>query len=422
MSQRITSIRGMHDILPVESVNWQYLESIYQSVLESYCYKEIRLPILEETQLFKRSVGEVTDIVEKEMYTFSDRNDESVTLRPEGTAGCVRAAEQHGLLYNQVQRLYYSGPMFRYERPQKGRTRQFHQLGVEAFGMEGVDIELELILLSARLFKTLGILDKLKLEINSIGDSEARAKFGESLVKYLQQHKEHLDSDSLTRLDNNPLRILDSKNAQTQAILKDAPCLSEFLSEASRLRFEALKQGLNALNIQYQETPSLVRGLDYYNDTVFEWTTEYLGAQSTVCAGGRYDGLVEKLGGKATSAVGFAMGKERLLLILETLELLPEQKPQSDIFIAYIGEQCALAALTLAELLRSQASEKQIFLNCGSASLKSQMKKADKSGAQFALIIGEQELKDKKIQVKFLREQKDAIYLSQGELVNFLNQ
>jgi len=411
----------MYDILPNESVNWQYLESTYRSILSSYCYQEIRFPILEETQLFKRSVGEVTDIVEKEMYSFLDRNGESLTLRPEGTAGCVRAAEQHGLLYNQVQRLFYSGPMFRYEKPQKGRARQFHQLGVEAFGIGTIDVELELILLSARFFKKLGLLDKLKLEINSIGSSETRVNFGKALVNFLENHKESLDEDSLKRLDNNPLRILDSKNIQTQNLLKDAPRHSKFLSNESQLRFEALKQGLEALNIQFQETPFLVRGLDYYNDTVFEWTTEYLGAQSTVCAGGRYDGLVEKLGGKSTPAVGFAMGKERLLLMLETLGLLPEQRPQSDIFIAYIGEQCALSAMTLAEQLRSQAPSKAISLSCGGGSLKSQMKKADKSGAQLALILGEQEIKENTVQVKYLREKKEAVFLSFSELVDFLN-
>lgn len=411
----------MHDILPSEIANWQYLEATYRSVLASYCYQEIRFPILEETQLFKRSVGEVTDIVEKEMYTFLDRNEESLTLRPEGTAGCVRAAEQHGLLYNQVQRLFYSGPMFRYERPQKGRARQFHQIGVEAFGIETIDIEIELILLSVRFFKTLGLLDKLSLEINSIGDSEARANFGKALVTFLQKHKASLDADSLHRLDNNPLRILDSKNEQTQVILKNAPRLSDFLSDTSRERFEAFKQALTDLNINYQETPSLVRGLDYYNDTVFEWTTEYLGAQATVCAGGRYDGLVEKLGGKASYAVGFAMGKERLLLMLETLNLLPEQKPQSDIFIAYIGEQCALSAINLAEYLRSNIAQQSVFLNCGGGSIKSQIKKADKSGAQIALIIGEQELKNNTIQVKFLREQKETEFLTKSALLELLN-
>lgn len=421
MSNKINSIRGMHDILPSESSNWQYLETTYREILSTYCYQEIRFPILEETQLFKRSVGEVTDIVEKEMYTFLDRNQESLTLRPEGTAGCVRAAEQHGLLYNQVQRLFYSGPMFRYERPQKGRLRQFHQLGVEAFGIATLDIELELILLSARFFKALGLLDKLTLEINSIGDSEARASFGKALVTYLQDHKASLDEDSLKRLENNPLRILDSKNPATQDVLKQAPRLNEFLSEASRLRFQAFKQGLENLKIHYQETSSLVRGLDYYNDTVFEWTTDYLGAQATVCAGGRYDDLVEKLGGKATPAVGFAMGKERLLLMLETLQLLPEQKPQSHIFIAYIGEQCAVSALNLAELLRSKTALKSVLLNCGGGNIKSQIKKADKSGARLALIIGEQELNDNTIQVKFLREQRTTEFLSSNELVDLLN-
>ena len=417
MSKKITSIRGMHDILPAETANWQYLESTYRGALASYAYQEIRMPILEETQLFKRSVGEVTDIVEKEMYTFADRNNESVTLRPEGTAGCVRAAEQNGLLYNQVQRLFYAGPMFRYERPQKGRLRQFHQLGVEAFGIASVDIELEMVLLSAKIFKQLGLLSKLTLEINSIGDSSARSAFGSALVDYLQSHKDELDEDSIKRLDTNPLRVLDSKNAQTQHALKNAPVLKDYLSEDSKQRFEQFKSGLLELNISFQETPSLVRGLDYYNDTVFEWTTEHLGAQATVCAGGRYDTLAEKLGAKATPAVGFAMGKERLLLMLETLELLPEAKSSSDIFIVYVGEQCAQRALQLAEVLRDSFPKLAILLNCGGGSMKSQIKKADKSGADVALVIGEQELNDNTVQLKFLREQKDSKNCTEAELL-----
>jgi histidyl-tRNA synthetase len=410
----------MHDILPIDTVNWQYLESVYLQVLASHAYQEIRMPILEQTQLFKRSVGEVTDIVEKEMYTFLDRNDESVTLRPEGTAGCVRAAEQNGLLYNQVQRLFYSGPMFRYERPQKGRLRQFHQLGVEAFGIASLDIELEMVMLSAKIFEKLGLLDKLTLEINSIGDSDARAAFGSALVAYLQNHKEVLDEDSVNRLNTNPLRVLDSKIPQTQNVLKNAPILKDYLSEDSQQRFEKFKSGLTAAGITFQETPSLVRGLDYYNDTVFEWTTEYLGAQATVCAGGRYDTLAEKLGAKATPAVGFAMGKERLILMLETLSLLPESKSSSDIFIVYIGEQCANRALQLAETIRNSLPQAKVLLNCGGGSMKSQMKKADKSGADVALIIGEQELSENTAQLKFLRERKESKNLAEDALLTQL--
>lgn len=419
MSNKIASVRGMHDILPDESAHWQYMESVFQSVLASYCYREIRFPILEVSQLFMRSVGEVTDIVEKEMYTFLDRNNESVTLRPEGTAGCVRAAEQHGLLYNQIQRLFYYGPMFRYERPQKGRLRQFHQVGVEAFGMASVEIDLELILLSVRVFKMLGIEKHVTLEINTIGDSAARAGFGEALLGYLQAHKNDLDEDSLTRMHSNPMRILDSKVQTTQLILKNAPELNDFLSEASKQRFENLKQGLNALGITFVHKPSLVRGLDYYNDTVFEWTTDKLGAQATVCAGGRYDTLVEKLGGRATPAAGFAMGLERLLLLLETLECLPKRQVSTDVFVIYLDDTCAHSALLLAEEIRTQ-SGLSVLVNCDGGSIKSQMKKADKSSASFAVIIGEHELAQNIFQLKFLREQKEQQSLSKAALLEQL--
>ncbi len=416
----------MHDILPAESGYWQYLESTYRALLASYGYQEIRFPILEETQLFKRSVGEVTDIVEKEMYTFLDRNQESLTLRPEGTAGCVRAAEQHGLLYNQIQRLYYNGPMFRYERPQKGRARQFHQLGVEAFGISGNDIELELILLSARLFKHLGVLEHVSLQINSIGDSEARAAFGRELLAYLSKHKDKLDADSQERLNKNPLRILDSKDQGTQAVLKTAPKLEKFLSKHSAQRYADLKQSLNALGIGFTENPALVRGLDYYNDLVFEWVSSDLGAQATVCAGGRYDHLVETLGGRATPAAGFAVGLERLILLLSTLERLPELDEQSDVIILYTAadEQAASVesfVLGLAENIRSALPTLKVVLNCGRASLKSQMKKADKSGAALALIIGEQEFAQQSVQVKFLRNQTDSQTLDKNAVIELLH-
>jgi histidyl-tRNA synthetase len=385
-----------------------------------FAYKEIRFPILEETQLFKRSVGEVTDIVEKEMYTFIDRNEESLTLRPEGTAGCVRAAEQHGLLYNQTQRLFYSGPMFRHERPQKGRARQFHQLGVEAFGFQGTDIELELIALSAEIFNSLGVLDAVTLEINSIGGSEERAAFGKALKEYLAGHKSALDEDSQKRLESNPLRILDSKHEATQEILMKAPKLWDFLSENSQQRFERLKLALNDLGIVYKENDSLVRGLDYYNDLVFEWTSKHLGAQATVCAGGRYDKLVETLGGKSTPAVGFAVGLERLILLKETLGLFKEQNAEADVFIAYVGDKCEVAGLRLSVLLRQTFVDKIVLLNCGGSGLKSQLKKADKSGAQFAIIIGEQELEANQVQLKYLREQKEPLLLSEKDLISQL--
>lgn len=421
MSKKITSIRGMNDILPTECTKWQMLEQSYRAVLEQFCYQEIRMPVLEETQLFKRSVGEVTDIVEKEMYTFPDRNDLSLTLRPEGTAGCVRAAEQHGLLYNQTQRLFYAGPMFRYERPQKGRARQFHQLGVEAFGISGSDIELELILLSASLFRKLGIYEHLSLETNSIGDSGARAEFGRALSDYLEKHKHELDKDSLKRLDTNPLRILDSKDEATQKLLANAPKLADFLSDASLARFDYFKKGLEALGISFVENPNLVRGLDYYNDLVFEWTSKDLGAQATVCAGGRYDSLVETLGGKATPAVGFAIGIERLILLLDSLDKSPVEPEQCDIFIAYYGEENALFALALSDAVRVSLPQQRVFMNCGGASLKSQLKKADKSGARFALIIGESELETETVQIKYLRERKEAATIHEKEIVQFLN-
>ncbi len=407
----------MNDILPAESGNWQYFESICQKVLDNYCYQEIRFPILEETQLFARSVGAVTDIVEKEMYTFLDRNQESVTLRPEGTAGCVRAADQHGLLYNQVQRLYYSGPMFRYERPQKGRMRQFHQVGVEAFGIATEDIELELILLSAQIFRELGLLGKLRLEINSIGDSDARSAFGEALVGYLSSHKDKLDEDSQKRMDSNPMRILDSKDPNTQALLQDAPKLAHFLSEPSTKRFEAVKQSLEDLQIEFIENPALVRGLDYYNDLVFEWTTEHLGAQATVCAGGRYDGLVEKLGGKATPAVGFAIGKERLILLLEELGLLPEQQEPCDVFIAYIGQNNSSFAVSVAEQVRRANPAYKVLLNCGASSLKSQMKKANKSRAEYALVLADNAREANQVELRYLRDEREPRLLNIADLL-----
>jgi len=411
----------MHDILPAEIGGWQHVESVYRAVLNQFCYQEIRFPVLEETQLFKRSVGEVTDIVEKEMYTFNDRNDLSVTLRPEGTAGCVRAAEQHGLLYNQVQKLFYSGAMFRYERPQKGRTRQFHQLGVEAFGVSGTDIELELILICAKLFKELGIEQGLSLEINSIGDSEARSAFGEALVSYLEQHRQGLDEDSQRRLAKNPLRILDSKNEKTRTILENAPELKAYLSDESLDRYRKLKDGLESAGVEFRENKALVRGLDYYNDLVFEWTSEHLGAQATVCAGGRYDSLVQTLGGKATPAAGFAIGMERLLLLLETLGKLPVDQALCDIFVVYVGESAELAALQLCEKIRNTSPEKRIYLNCGGAGLKSQLKKADKSGATHALILGEEELSAGTVQINYLREKRENQSLDEQALLAFIS-
>lgn len=393
----------MNDLLPDDSPLWQYLEASVASVLTRYGYREIRFPILEQTDLFKRSIGEVTDIVEKEMYTFDDRNGDSLTLRPEGTASCVRACEQHGLLHNQIQRLWYAGPMFRHERPQKGRLRQFHQIGVETFGMSGPDIDAELILLSARLWKELGISDALTLELNSIGSSESRGRYRQALVDYLSQFKEQLDADSQRRLTSNPLRILDSKVPETQALLADAPVLQDYLDEASKAHFDGLCARLDAAGLAYTLNPKLVRGLDYYGLTVFEWTTSALGAQGTVCAGGRYDGLVEQLGGKPTPAVGFAMGLERLCLLLETLAAMPEPTPLADVYIVATGADAEVQALKVAEQLRDAMPQRKVLLNCGGGSFKSQFKKADKSGAALAIVLGEDELASGRVAVKPLR-------------------
>ncbi len=417
MLQRIQAIRGMHDILPDETRLWRHVEGQLHTILGSYGYQEIRLPILEMTDLFKRSVGEVTDIVEKEMYTFADRNDESVTLRPEGTAGCVRAAEENGLLFNQTQRLWYSGPMFRYERPQKGRYRQFHQLGIEAFGMAGPDIDAEMIAMTARFWCALGISDHVKLQINSIGNAASRLRFSHELVEYLRDKIAELDSDSQKRLEKNPLRILDSKNLDTQRLLYSAPSLADYLDEESREHFQDLQSLLSASGIPYQVNHRLVRGLDYYGQTVFEWVTEALGAQGTVCAGGRYNGLVEQLGGKSTPAVGCAMGMERLILLVESLagDDLPEAT--ADLYCIGLGKQAKTVQLAVAEQLRSAYPQIKVMMHCGEASLKNQLKKADKSGARFALVIGEEELQNDVVIIKPLRNGQEQKKISRDQLV-----
>jgi histidyl-tRNA synthetase len=419
---RIQSIRGMSDILPSETPQWQYLESCVRDVLSRYGYREIRFPIVEHTELFKRSIGEVTDIVEKEMYTFEDRNGDSLTLRPEGTASCVRACDQNGLLYKQIQRLWYTGPMFRHERPQKGRLRQFHQIGVETFGMVGPDIDAELILLTARLWRELGISDALTLELNSIGNAESRANYRQALVDYLTGFKDELDDDSKRRLESNPLRVLDSKDPKTQQLLLAAPVLSDYLDDVSRSHFDGLCARLDVAGVSYILNPQLVRGLDYYGLTVFEWTTDKLGAQGTVCAGGRYDGLVEQLGGKATPAVGFAMGIERLILMLETLDLMPEEQAQADIFIVSVGEKADIEALKIAEQLRDALPSVKVLINCGGGSFKSQFKKADKSGASVAVVLGEDELQGAEAAVKPLRAgQGEQQLVALSELVNTIS-
>jgi histidyl-tRNA synthetase len=397
----IRAIRGMNDILPQETPYWQFLERTVARVLASYGYGEIRLPVAEKTALFSRSIGEVTDIVEKEMYTFDDRNGDSMTLRPEGTAGCVRAAIQQGIL-NIPQRLWYAGPMFRYERPQKGRQRQFHQIGIESFGISTPDMDAEVILMSARLWRELGLCDSVELQLNSIGSAEARKAYRSALVDYLQQHHDALDEDSQRRLHSNPLRILDSKNAATQALLDDAPGLEDYLDEESNSDFARLCELLQAAGVSYVVNRRLVRGLDYYNKTVFEWVTSQLGAQGTVCAGGRYDGLVEQLGGKPTPAVGFAMGMERLVLLL--LEAgLSSPEPRTDVYVVAVGDEPYRAALVATENLRQQLPQLRIVQHTGGGSFKSQMKKADKSGARLALIWGEDEVAAQSVTVKPLR-------------------
>jgi len=385
--KKIQAIRGMNDILPSDSPVWQYLESTVQRVVQGYAYQEIRFPVLEQTQLFKRSIGEVTDIVEKEMYSFDDRNGENLSLRPEGTACCVRAADEHGLLYNQQQRLWYKGPMFRYERPQKGRYRQFHQIGVEAFGMSGPDIDVELILLTARLWQELGLTEHVRLELNNIGTAADRRQFGEALIAFLQQHEEVLDADSKRRLQSNPLRILDSKVPSTQALLVDAPVLSDFVSADTVEHFAQLTQMLRDANIDFVVNPKLVRGLDYYNNMVFEWITDALGAQGTVCAGGRYDGLVEQLGGRATPGVGFAMGVERLVLMLEELQTVPAAiKQQVDVFVA-VANGYSAQAMAIAESIRNALPTLRIQCHCGGGKLSNQLKRAFNSGASYALLV-----------------------------------
>ena len=418
MSKTIQSIRGMHDVLPDESSHWQAFEQSIRDLMAMYGYREIRMPAVESTDLFSRSIGEVTDIVEKEMYTFEDRNGDMLTLRPEGTAGCVRAGIQHGILHNQVQRLWYMGPMFRHERPQKGRYRQFHQFGVETFGIADPDIDAELIIMTARLWQMLQLED-VRLELNTLGSNEARAKYRGILLDYLNANRDQLDEDSLRRLDSNPLRILDSKNPQMQDMISNAPSLLDSLDTESLEHFEQLKLYLDDAGIEYSINTRLVRGLDYYCKTVFEWVTDQLGAQGTVCAGGRYDGLVEQLGGKATPASGFALGIERLLALRQAAGVdIPQGQP--DIYLLLQGESSSRAGLRFAERLRNENPGLSILSNCGGGSFKSQMKKADKSGAAIALILGETEMAEDTVTVKFLREQKQQQTVSQGDISKYL--
>ncbi|QCA03565.1 histidine--tRNA ligase [Pantoea vagans] len=403
MAKNIQAIRGMNDYLPADTALWQRIEGVLKQTLASYGYSEIRLPLVEQTPLFKRAIGEVTDVVEKEMYTFDDRNGESLTLRPEGTAGCVRAGIEHGLLYNQEQRLWYMGPMFRYERPQKGRYRQFYQIGVEVFGLQGPDIDAELIMLNARWWKALGISEHVRLELNSIGSLEARAHYRDALVAFLEQHKDVLDEDCKRRMYSNPMRVLDSKNPDVQQLLNDAPQLGDYLDDDSREHFSGLCALLDDAGISYTVNQRLVRGLDYYNRTVIEWVTDSLGSQGTVCGGGRYDGLVEQLGGRATPAVGFAMGMERLVLLVQAVN--PEFEPTSnvDVYVIASGQGVQSAAMQLAEKLRDEAPELRLMTNFGGGNFKKQFARADKWGARVALVLGEDEVKAGQVVIKDLR-------------------
>ncbi|WP_312055090.1 histidine--tRNA ligase [Pantoea brenneri] len=419
MAKNIQAIRGMNDYLPADTAIWQRIEGVLKQTLASYGYSEIRLPLVEQTPLFKRAIGEVTDVVEKEMYTFEDRNGESLTLRPEGTAGCVRAGIEHGLLYNQEQRLWYMGPMFRYERPQKGRYRQFYQMGVEVFGLQGPDIDAELIMLNARWWKALGIADHVRLELNSIGSLEARARYRDALVAFLEQHKEVLDEDCKRRMYSNPMRVLDSKNPEIQQLLNDAPQLGDYLDDESREHFNGLCALLDDAGIAYTINQRLVRGLDYYNRTVIEWVTDSLGSQGTVCGGGRYDGLVEQLGGRATPAVGFAMGMERLVLLVQAVN--PDFEPTSnvDVYVIASGQGVQSAAMQLAEKLRDEAPELRLMTNFGGGNFKKQFARADKWGARVALVLGEDEVKAGQVVIKDLRRGEQQT-LAQAEAVAVL--
>ncbi len=419
MAKNLQSVRGMRDILPEQSSSWQFIENIARELFNSYGYKELRTPIIESTELFKRSIGDATDIVEKEMYTFEDRNGDSLTLRPEGTAGCVRAGMQHGLFHNQQQRIWYIGPMFRHERPQKGRYRGFYQAGIETYGIDGPDIDAEIIAIAARFWKKLGF-KKVRLEINSLGSNEARQAYREILIEYFSKNEDQLDEDSKRRLNKNPLRILDTKNPKMADLVSKAPDLLDYLDDESKIHFEGLKTRLDIMGIEYQVNSRLVRGIDYYNRTVFEWITDELGAQGTICAGGRYDGLVKQLGGRETSACGFGIGLDRLQLLVEE-QKLDQSNYQPHIYLVLAGEGADIAGLALAEMLRDTHPQLRLLVNGGSGSFKSQLKRADNSGADYAFILGENEVKESTITVKPLRNKElDQQTLSQENLDEFI--
>ncbi|MFT6918634.1 MAG: histidyl-tRNA synthetase [Cognaticolwellia sp.] len=420
MSKALQAIRGMNDCLPAQTGIWQMVETVLRRVASNYGFAEIRMPIVESTALFKRSIGEVTDIVEKEMYTFEDRNGDSLTLRPEGTASCVRAGNQHGLLYNQEQRLWYMGPMFRHERPQKGRYRQFHQFGLEAFGIATPDIDAEIIMLTARLWRELSINEFVTLELNSLGSNEERGNYRDALVVFLTEKEHLLDEDSKRRMHTNPLRVLDSKNPEVQAALVGAPKLADYFAEESRIHFASVCQRLDAAGIKYVINERLVRGLDYYNRTVFEWVTTSLGAQGTICAGGRYDGLVEQLGGKSTPGFGFALGIERLVLMMTSLEKANNIRAQVDAYVIMLGDDVEITANGLAEQWRDQVPDIRLQCHCGGGNMKKQMKRADKSGAQIALILGEDEIAQQTVTVKYLRGQQEQQSLPLEQVTSLL--
>lgn len=419
MTALIQAVRGMNDILPSEITLWQQAEKIFQQIFQGHGYHEIRFPIVEKTELFKRSIGEVTDIVEKEMYTFLDRNQEALTLRPEGTASCVRAGLEHGLLYNQIQRLWYAGPFFRHERPQKGRYRQFYQCSAEVFGLPGPDIDAAMILMSATILEKLGVQSYAGLELNSLGTLESRLSYRKQLITYLNDHKDSLDDDSKRRLKTNPLRILDSKNPDLKQIIERAPKLIDHLDAESLHHFETLQHYLKSVGIHFEVNPCLVRGIDYYTKTVFEWVTKELGAQGTICAGGRYDNLVEQLGGKPTPALGFSFGMERTILLMQHAKVDFNHRTKPHAYLISDGENAFITGLKLAHYLRSKVPALRLIIHCGGGSLKSQFKKADKSGADYALIIGDHEIKTRSVSLKFLREDLPQQTLYQDELAEY---
>jgi len=422
MAKNLQSVRGMRDILPEQSPSWQFIEETARKLFNSYGYKELRTPIIEPTELFKRSIGDATDIVEKEMYTFEDRNGDSLTLRPEGTAGCVRAGMQHGLLHNQQQRIWYIGPMFRHERPQKGRYRGFYQAGIETYGIATPDIDAEIIAIAARFWKLLGF-KNVRLEINSLGSNKARQSYKEILIEYFSEHQDQLDEDSQRRLHKNPLRILDTKNPKMKELVDNAPDLLDYLDDESKEHFEGLKQRLDKIGITYQVNSRLVRGIDYYNRTVFEWITEDLGSQGTICAGGRYDGLVKQLGGRETPAFGFGIGLDRLQLLVEE-QGLDQSNNNPHAYLVMAGKEAELAGISLAESLRDTNPNLRLLTNGGGGSFKTQLKRANNSNASYAFILGDNEISESSITIKPLRENLNILEqqsIPQNELADFIS-